>query len=203
MIATDDAQLLDRLLCGEEKAYRHLVAANQGAMRAVAYAIVGRSQVDDVVQEAWLSVVRGLKEFQGRSCLKTWILTITSNAAKCRYLQKRREALLNSPPSSSGFGDERFSSSDAQWGVPPVPWHQDSPEALIGESELYACINQALEDLSELQRSVLVSRECSGLELTEIARIHGLSLSNVRVLLHRARLKVFASIEGFQLAGEF
>ena len=81
MLAKDDAQLIERLLAGEQLAYKQLVSTYQSAMRAVAYAIVGNRHADEVVQDAWLSVVRSLAKFEGRSSLKTWLLTITANAA--------------------------------------------------------------------------------------------------------------------------
>ncbi|WP_455824646.1 RNA polymerase sigma factor [Pseudomonas graminis] len=76
--------------------------------------------------------------------------------------------------------------------------HEDSPEALLSESELYARINIAPETLPELQRRVLILRERSGLDLNEISTLLGISLTNVRVLLHRARLKVFSAIAEYQ-----
>ena len=83
MAASDDTFLLERLLRGEQSAYKELVSAHQNAMRAVAYAIVGKRHADEVVQDAWLSVVSNLTRFEERSSLKTWLLTITANAANC------------------------------------------------------------------------------------------------------------------------
>ena len=198
-----DTDLLDRLLAGEQKAYRELVARYQGAMRAVAYAIVGSRNADEVVQDAWLAVVRSLSGFQGRSSLKTWLLTITANAAKGRYKQNRREVLLDDLPSPHGtIGDDRFSPDDGHWAVAPYAWHQDTPEALLTEGELRDCLEHTLLNLSELQSSVLLLRERQGLELEEICNLLEISLSNVRVLLHRARLKVFATVEHFEETGE-
>ena len=196
MAAADDAHLLERLLKGEQRAYKELVTTYQSAMRAVAYAIVGQRHADEVVQDAWLSVVRNLAKFEGRSSLKTWLLTITANAAKGRYKQNRREVLLDDLPSPHGtIGDERFVPDDGHWAVAPYAWHQDTPEALLTEDELRKCLEHTLLSLSELQSSVLVLRERQGLELEEICNLLTLSLSNVRVLLHRARLKVFATVE--------
>lgn len=110
---TDDTQLLARLLAGEQQAFKELVSTYQSAMRAVAYAIVGNRHADEVVQDAWLSVVRNLNRFEGRSSLKTWLLTITANAAKGRYKQNRREVLLDDLPSPHGtIDDDRFSAAD-------------------------------------------------------------------------------------------
>ncbi|AEA67590.1 MULTISPECIES: RNA polymerase sigma factor [Pseudomonas] len=202
MTVTDDSLLLQRLLAGEQQAYRELVSAYQSPMRAVAYAIVGSRHVDEVVQDAWLSVVRNLSGFQGRSSLKTWLLTITANAAKGRYKQNRREVLLDDLPSPHGtLGDDRFA-ADGHWLLAPFAWHQDTPEALLTMEELRDCLEHTLLSLSELQGSVLNLRERQGLELEEICNLLDISLSNVRVLLHRARLKVFATVEHFEETGE-
>lgn len=197
-----DSDLLERLLAGEQRAYRELVARYQGAMRAVAYAIVGSRHADEVVQDAWLSVVRNLEGFQGRASLKTWLLTITANAAKTRLKHNRREVLLDDLPGPHGsVGEERFS-EDGHWLLAPYAWHQDSPEALLSEEELRQCLEKTLASLSELQASVLVLRERQGLELEAICNLLEISLSNVRVLLHRARLKVFATLEHFEETGQ-
>jgi len=197
-----DSALLARLLAGEEKAFRELVATYQGAMRAVAFAIVGSRNADEVVQDAWLAVVRNLEGFQGRSSLKTWLLTITANTAKTRLKHNRREVLLDDLPGPHGtIGDERFA-ADGHWLLAPHAWHQDSPEALLTEAELRECLEKTLGSLSELQGAVLQLREREGLELDEICNLLQVSLSNVRVLLHRARLKVFATLEHFEETGQ-
>jgi RNA polymerase sigma-70 factor (ECF subfamily) len=135
-----DQALLTRLRAGEQKAYRELVATYQGAMRAVAFAIVGSRNADEVVQDAWLAVVRNLDGFQGRSSLKTWLLTITANTAKSRLKGNRREVLLDDIPSPHGtIGDERFQ-GDGHWLLAPHAWHHDSPEALLTEEELRECL---------------------------------------------------------------
>lgn len=202
MSVDDEAHLLERLLRSDQQAFSELVTTYQGAMRAVAYAILGSRQADEAVQDAWLAVVRGLPGFQRRSSLKTWLLTITANAAKTRYKQNRREVLLDDLPSPHGtVGDERFA-GDGHWLVAPSAWHEDSPEALLSQDELRECLEHTLLNLSQLQSSVLVLRERQGLELEEICNLLGISLSNVRVLLHRARLKVFATLEHFEETGQ-
>ena len=146
-MAADDTELLKRLLAGEQQAFRELVSTYQGAMRAVAYAIVGNRHADEAVQDAWLAVVRNLVSFESRSSLKTWLLTITANAAKNRYKQNRREVLLDDLPSPHGtIDDDRFS-SDGHWLLAPLAWHQDTPEALLTEHELRECLEQTLLSL--------------------------------------------------------
>ena len=118
-----DSELLGRLLAGEQTAYHELVAQYQGAMRAVAYAIIGSRHADEVVQDGWLAVVRSLAGFQGHASLKTWLLTITANTAKTRLKHNRREVLLDDQPAPHGtVGDERFSdvAHALNWGAKPV-----------------------------------------------------------------------------------
>ncbi|MCY1270721.1 ECF RNA polymerase sigma factor SigW [compost metagenome] len=197
-----DADLLPRLLAGEQGAYREMIQAYQGAMRAVAYAIVGNRHADEVVQDAWLAVVRNLEGFQQRSSLKTWLLTIVANTARSRLKQNRREVLLDDLPAPHGtVGDSRFA-EDGHWATAPHAWHEDSPEALLTEDELRECLEKTLLSLSDLQRSVLLLRERQGLELEEICNLLEVSLSNVRVLLHRGRLKLFATLEHFEETGQ-
>jgi len=110
--------------------------------------------------------------------------------------------LLDDLPSPHGsVGDERFS-ADGHWLLAPHAWHEDSPEALLNASELRDCLEKTLVSLPELQNSVLLLRERQGLELDAICNLLEISLSNVRVLLHRARLKVFATLEHFEETGQ-
>lgn len=195
---SDDLHLLPRLLAGEQRAFCELVRQHQGAMRSVAQAIVGQRHVDDVVQDAWLAIVRNLGGFQCRSSLKTWMLTITANAAKCHYVQNRREA--SRFVRSAQAGDQRCA-EEGDW-APPLERHEDSPEALLCAEQLRRCLEQTLSSLPLLQRRVLLSRERQGQALEAIGGQLGISRSHVRVLLHRARLQVFAALERHQ-AGAF
>jgi RNA polymerase sigma-70 factor (ECF subfamily) len=197
-----DGELLARLRAGEDAAFREMVAAYQGAMRAVALAIVGSPHADEVVQDAWLAVVRHLDGFQGRSSLKTWLLTVTANTAKSKLRQVRREVSLDDLPAPHGSIDDSRFAADGHWSAAPLAWHSDSPEALLAEDELRECLEKTLLSLSDLQRSVVLLRERQGLELQEICNLLSLSLSNVRVLLHRGRLKLFATLEHFEETGQ-
>ena len=202
MTVNANDELLARLRAGEQHAFSELVSLYQGAMRAVAFAIVGNRFAEEVVQDSWLAAVRNLDGFQQRASLKTWLLTITANTAKSKLKHSRREVLLDDLPAPHGsLGAERFA-ADGHWLSPPASWHSDSPEALLAEEELRQCLEHTLASLSEMQRSVLLLRERQGLELTDICNLLDLSLSNVRVLLHRARLKVFATLEHFEETGQ-
>ncbi|MCJ8170150.1 RNA polymerase sigma factor [Atopomonas sediminilitoris] len=197
-----DNRLLARLLKGEQPAFTELVKTYQSPMRAVAYAIVGASHADEIVQEAWLSVIRNLAKFEGRASLKTWLLTITANTAKSKLRQIRREVSLDSLPGGHDFNPDQRYADDGHWSSPPSHWEQDTPEALLSQEELRECLDKTLGSLSDVQKSVLMLRERQGLALEEICNLLDVSASNVRVLLHRARLKVFATLEHFEETGE-
>lgn len=199
---TDEELLIERLRKGEQAAYALLVSRYQGTMRAVAIAIVGSSSADEVVQDSWLAVVRNIDGFAGRSSLKTWLLTITANTAKTRLKKQRREVFIDDISGPHGsIGADHFK-SDGHWQQSPIGWHSDSPEALLDEQELRECLEHTLTSLSELQRSVLLLRDRQCLELDEICNLLDISHSNVRVLLHRARLSVFATLDHFEETGE-
>jgi len=201
-IVMDEERLLERLRKGEQAAYKLLVSTHQGAMRAVAIAIVGSSSADEVVQDSWLAVVRNIDGFASRSSLKTWLLTITANTAKTRLKKQRREVFIDDLSGPHGsIGADRFK-PNGHWLQSPISWHSDSPEALLDEQELRECLEHTLTSLSELQRSVIMLRDRQCLELEEICNLLDISHSNVRVLLHRARLSVFATLDHFEVTGE-
>ncbi|MEH6492786.1 RNA polymerase sigma factor [Halopseudomonas sp.] len=197
-----EEQLLAGLRAGHQAAYAALVKQYQGAMRAVAIAIVGSSNADEVVQDSWLAVVRNIDGFAERSSLKTWLLTITANTAKTRLKKQRREVFIEDLRGPHGSIDADRFKPDGHWAEGPAGWHSDSPEALLDAQELRDCLEHTLNSLSELQRSVLMLRDRQCLELTEICNLLDISHSNVRVLLHRARLSVFATLEHFEVTGE-
>jgi len=197
----DEQQLLERLLADDAQAYQELVNTYQSSMYAVAVAIAGFQNSDDVVQDSWLSIVRNIKNFQGRSSLKTWLLRITANSAKDCYKQKRREVLVEDLSGIESI-PTGFPSNGNAWLAAPYAWHGDTPEALLLEGELCQCLEKTLQSLPLLQRQVFLMRDRHGLELTEIRDELNISISNVRVLLYRARLRVSAMIKSFSEDGK-
>lgn len=197
----DDSQLIRRLLDQDELAYRHVVKTYHGSMLYLARRIVGEKIADEVVQEAWLSVMRALPKFEQRSKLKTWILTIVSNEAKNRLRKESRHVSLEAMTEDKSGMADRFDSS-GHWSEPAAMWQADSPDALLSEGQLSGCLEQAIVELPDLQSATLNLKEKQGYSLKEICNILDVSESNVRVLLHRARNKVFTVIDHFQMTGE-
>lgn len=197
----DEHELLQQLLLGTQQAYRQAVNRYSGAMLVVARAVIGDNDAEDVVQEAWLSALRALPEFEQRSSLKTWLISITVNKAKNRLRGRRVEVSLNvEDPDSLPLAD-RFA-SDGHWRKPLAVWHEHSPEALLQAEGLRDCFDKHLALLPEAQRLVLNMRDLQGLGQEDICRIVGVSLTNMRVLLHRARLRLLEMVDHYEETGE-
>jgi RNA polymerase sigma-70 factor (ECF subfamily) len=196
-----DAELVERLRAGDERAFESLVEAYNGTMMAVARTYVKtRAVAEEVVQEAWVGVIDGLEYFEGRSALKTWIMRILVNTAITRG---RREARMV-PVSSLGPGEEpavdpqRFrrpgEAFAGHWSGYPANWAALPEERLLGR-ETVAVVERAIEELTDAQRRVITMRDVAGYSADEVSEALEISPGNQRVLLHRARSRVRAALE--------
>ncbi|WP_299735279.1 RNA polymerase sigma factor [uncultured Endozoicomonas sp.] len=194
----DETLLIQQAKGGDAKAFSVLVRHYYHLMRFVAAPIVGESNADEIVQEAWLTVHQKLAEWKDRGSFKAWLLTITANEAKSLYRKQKREVLSESP--EENLMAERFQ-EDGHWRQPPSIWHIEGPEALLNKQELMDCLNHKITVLPEKQRIVFGLKDFSQFSLDEIAECMGETSANVRVLLHRARTRLYAGIERFQETG--
>ncbi|MEE2732899.1 MAG: RNA polymerase sigma factor [Pseudomonadota bacterium] len=204
---TDSIDSIDqeRLRQQDHQAFEALVSQLHRPMVSVARAIVGDSLAEEVVQEAWVSAYRNLPKFEGRSSVKTWLFTIVSNEAKSRLRkEKRLVALEDFNPEGSGdyLGPDRFFRFGGHWKVPPPDWHMDSPDQLLEEKHLQKCIDHTVSILPPQQRAVFILRDIEQQALAEICNILEVTESYVRVLLHRARMKLMQVIDRYQETGE-
>jgi RNA polymerase sigma-70 factor (ECF subfamily) len=195
-----DDEVVAALKRGDQTVYRELVdALTPGLMRMALMFVRDRAVAEDVVQETWLGVVRGIDRFEGRSSLKTWIYRILINTAKTRGKRESRSI----PFSAAARADEpavdpdRFLSADHRWAggwmLGPGEWPTPEEELLQGETR--DAILAAIEDLPESQRVVITMRDVEGFPPEDVSETLGITDGNQRVLLHRARAKVRAAIE--------
>jgi RNA polymerase sigma-70 factor, ECF subfamily len=192
---------LQRLLAGDEAAFEALVAEHHGPMLRFARHFISRPDVaEEVVQETWLAVLRGLDRFEGRSSLKTWIFHILANRARSRAVREGRVV----PFADVGRADQdafdtdlasRFG-PDGQWSHPPAPWDVDTPEAIALRKEAMEQLEVALEALPPAQRTVVRLRDVEGWPADEVCNVLEITETNQRVLLHRARTRLRQSLEG-------
>ncbi len=196
----EEKQLIARLLARDDAAFEQVVREYYPSMYAVAAAIIGHALADEVVQEAWFSVLGALPRFEGRSKLKSWIIRIVANEAKSRLRKESRSVSLEAI-NESWATDPRFAPA-GHWHTPLPNWESDTPADLLAAEQLRDCLKMRMAELPDNQKTILNLRDMSGLEMAEICNILEVSSSNARVLLHRARDKMLRVIDKFQRLGE-
>jgi RNA polymerase sigma-70 factor (ECF subfamily) len=206
--AEGEAGLLAALRRGDEAAFLDLVERYQAGLLRLASIYLSNPRVaEEVVQDTWLGVLRGLDRFEGRASLKTWIFRILVNTAKTRGVRESRVipfSALEDPATDSDGSSipaERFLPPDHprwpyHWASPPQPWNT-SPEKMLLSAETRAYIERAVQALRPSQREVITLRDIQGLTSTEVCNVLGISETNQRVLLHRARSKVRSALERY------
>lgn len=198
----EDARLVEGLRAGDEEAFAAVMRMyGAGMLRVAQMYVSSRAVAEDVVQEAWVGVLRGIGRFEGRSSLKTWLYRIVANTAKTRGVREARSI----PFSSLGDeGDEatvdvdRFLGSGERfpghWAVPPQAW---APEGRLLAEETLEVVERAIEKLQPAQRAVITMRDVQGFTAEEVCNALDLTETNQRVLLHRARAKVRRALEEY------
>ena len=194
---------LENLKKQDHQAFQRLVEKYNRQIVVVARAIIGDSLAEEVTQEAWVSVYRALPSFEGRSSIKTWIFTIVSNEAKTRLRKESRLVRINEMEEviPAYLNGERFN-NNGSWSSPPPLWDIESPEKLLENEQLQRCIEKTIELLPDVQKSVFLLRDIEQQSLEEICNILDISNSNVRVLLHRARVRLMQIIDQYQETGQ-
>src|SRR5689334_10486999 len=194
--------LIQRLRRGDESAFAFLVDQLQTAMVRIALMYVHDQEIaEEVVQETWISVLKGLDKFEGRSSLKTWIFSILINRAKTRAQREGRSVPFSALEQTDDDLDEPAVESDrftesGHWKTIPDSW-DGIPEELLLSQETSSVINMAIEKLPPNQRQVITLRDVNGLSSEEARNVLNISETNQRVLLHRARASVRRALERY------
>jgi RNA polymerase sigma-70 factor (ECF subfamily) len=205
MLVSDERLLIQRLRQREERAFVELVERYYSYLLPLAdFYVSNRAVAEEVVQEAWLAVLRGIDRFEERSSFKTWISRIVMNLARTRGVRESRMVPF------SDFADDEVGQAEPavdpdrfrdamdeypdHWSVAPRPWNSN-PEAELLASETMAVLEGAVQMLPEVQKLVLTMRDVNGWTPEEVCNALGLSETNQRVLLHRARSKVRGILE--------
>ena len=202
----DEAQLLKSLSEGDEDAFTWLVQQYHGSLVRLALSYVEDEVLaEEVAQETWIAVLRGLDRFESRSSLKTWIFTILVNRAKT-YSQREKRTLLLSEfedllENEPTVDPDRFFPQDSQkspghWIKHPASW-EDVPESIMLSRELMNVVLTAIAALPSGQMTVITLCDIEGFSTEEACNILGVSETNQRVLLHRARAKIRSVLENY------
>jgi RNA polymerase sigma-70 factor (ECF subfamily) len=187
-VSDPDAALLDALRAGDEEAFATLVSRYH--MRLLRFAeslVASRAIAEEVVQDTWLGVVRGVQRFEGRSSVKTWLFRILTNRARSAGSREPRTAALDDAL------EGRFDRSGG-WNPPPEPW-SDSVDARVVAEKLAGRVRACLPSLPDAQRQVVLLRDVEGMDAAEVCDLLGVSPGNQRVLLHRGRARLRSLLE--------
>ena len=201
-ILPDSAErdLIAALQAGHRPAWAEAMRRHGGAMLAAVRCITP-SQAEDITQDAWLAAFQHIRGFEGRSSLKTWLVRIAVNGAYSWLRKAGREVSLESMDPGHDPLADAFS-SDGHWREKFLPWTDDSPEALLQAHVLIECLEHHLDDLPESQRLALVLTDLSGLRPQEVTDTLGVEATHYRVLLHRARMRIFTMIGHYEQTGD-
>ena len=184
--AAQDTELVQRAKAGDLEAFEALTNRYERQVFSLALRIVRQEQdAEDVTQQTFLSAMENLEGFRGEARFATWLSRIATHAA-LKILRKRKGLEMISL--------EEVTEAPDNWDVVPHPeyiadWRQ-SPEELVHKNEIRRLLDDALEQLDEKHRLVFLLRDVEGLSVKETAEALGLTESNTKVRLLRARLQL-------------
>lgn len=201
-----DQELVERLRAGDETAFRNLVAEYGGRLARFARSFSRNDAViEEAVQETWLAVIRGIHKFEGRAPLQTWLFGILANQARRLAVREHRQAqvAMGADPRNTENAEEREPGMgrNGMWEELPTPWGLENPESAMLSGETLRVVEEAIAELPEAQRQVVLLRDVEGLEAESVCNILGCSDTNQRVLLHRGRARIRRALDLYVTEG--
>jgi RNA polymerase sigma-70 factor, ECF subfamily len=192
--ANEENELVARLRAGDEQAFVLLARRHQAAMLRLASSFVPSAAVaEEVVQDTWLGVLRGIDGFAGRSSFKTWLLQILVNRARSTGVSERRSFAIGD--AAPAVDRSRFDAVGA-WMSPPPHLIEESDERMLAEG-VGERLWDLMRELPPAQRAVVTLRDVDGLSSQEACEVLEISAGNQRVLLHRGRSRLRQGLEDF------
>jgi RNA polymerase sigma-70 factor, ECF subfamily len=176
----DEAQMIAAILAGDRELYHRLIQPYELSVYRMALSFMkDETEAEDVAQEAFLKALCGLANFRGESRFSTWLISITLNEAR-RRLRRQSTVRMESLDEPSEEGGKV---------LPALLWDwREIPSEALERREVRALLQQAIGQLSPIYREVLVLRDIEELSIEETAGALAISISAVKVRLHRARI---------------
>jgi RNA polymerase sigma-70 factor (ECF subfamily) len=188
-----DDDLVHRLSSGDEAAFNEVINAYHPSMVRLAQSFVSsRAIAEEVAQDTWVAVLKGIDRFERRSSLKTWIFHILANRA--RSTGAREQRIIPVDIGDEGSVERRRFGENGAWSDPPVHWSEEIVQRLSSGPFLKQ-VEAAVARLPDSQRAVVTLRDLDGLSSKEVCDVLGISEANQRVLLHRGRSRIRAIFE--------
>lgn len=189
--AAAERALIRRIRAGDKAACTECIDLHSPGVYRLALRMTGSpEEAEDITQETFLNAFKAIDSFEGRSGLGTWLYRIAHNTALMR-LRKKQPLYVSIDPPVEPELEERT----------PTPVQLFDwcclPEQDFATSEARSELEQAIADLPETLRAVFVLRELEGLSTEETAHVLAVSVANVKVRLHRARLWLRERLSGY------
>jgi RNA polymerase sigma-70 factor, ECF subfamily len=176
----DEAQIIAAILAGDRELYHTLIQPYELSVYRMALSFVkNEAEAEDVAQEAFLKAFRDLANFRGESKFSTWLISITLNEAR-RRLRRQTTVRMESLDESPEEGGKVSPALLRDW--------REIPSEALERREVRALLQKAIEELAPIYREVLVLRDIEELSVEETAGALAISISAVKVRLHRARI---------------
>jgi RNA polymerase sigma-70 factor (ECF subfamily) len=193
--------LIAALRAGDQNAFALLVDAHAPTMLRVARGYVAAHAIaEEVVQETWIALVKGVSKFEGRSSLRAWLFAVMTNIAKARGIRERSDRDAATSFIEATVDPARFHArGDAHpgsWKEPPIAF-SDSLEGSELSQELRNIAQRELDRLPERQGSVVTLRDMLGFDSAEVCELLDITAGNQRIVLHRGRAAVRQVLEGY------
>ena len=201
-----EAELLAKLRAGDETAFAALVDDLHGWLVTLAASFTSSPPLaEDIVQETWLAVIRGLRAFEGRSSLRTWIFSILVRRARTMAVREARRGVpVTGSEGRNGDGFVEWAPGRGRiglWEETPIPWALEDPAAIYQSHEALEVVRTALTGLPVAQRQVVLLRDVEDVPAREVCNILDLSETNQRVLLHRGRAGIRRALDRYMQEG--
>jgi RNA polymerase sigma-70 factor (ECF subfamily) len=201
----DEVAMLAALRRGDEAMFAAVVDRHTPAMLRVARGYVPSQEIaEEVVQEAWIALLKGVEKFEGRSSLRTWLFAVMINIAKGRGVRERRDADAAIAAYTGGTVDPAlFRGPNEEWPGDWKNWEQyprafpETPESSLLATELVDVAKVELDRLPDRQRMVVTLRDMLGFDSREVCELLDISAANQRVLLHRGRAALRLVLESY------
>lgn len=176
----DDAQLLDSLRAGDESAFNEIFDTYSDRIYYLALRLLrDQNEAEDILQDSFLKLITKIDQFRGKSTLGTWLYRIAYNTSLDRLRHTQVEPLP---------GDDPDEMDEYPLPIPETLVEWQTPELLLSHHEERLLLDQAIQEIPEALRVVFILRDIDELSTSETAEVLGISLSLVKVRLHRARL---------------
>jgi RNA polymerase sigma-70 factor (ECF subfamily) len=203
--SADESSLVASLCAGDESAFVQVVDRYTPSMLRVARGYVhDHETAEEVVQETWMALIRGVNKFEGRSSLRTWLFTVMLNIAKSRGIRDKRSFHAEVAAYTEGTVDPAlFRGPGEEWPGDWKNWDEyprafpETPEGTVLARELVDVARAELECLPNGQRLVVTLRDMLGFDSAEVCQLLDISAVNQRVLLHRGRAAIRRVLESY------